>query len=444
MAKQHSTRHTPMRAAAAGGLVVLGARSALGKARRVFKVGLVGCGRRGSDALRQHVEAARILRRALGSAVEVQVAATADYFRPKAERVGRRYGVPSPRCFGGADACAKLLATDVDTVLLATPPAFRPRHVQAAVEAGKHVFLEKPAAVDPPGCRAVVAAGEAARKKGLAVVAGTQRRHIKGYIDTQAAVAGGAVGRIVAGRIAWCQRHAGPPAAIGKLDVDAFITSWRSWVALSGDHIVDQHVHNIDVANWFLGAHPVAAVGFGGRARRHAGDTYDFFSIDFEYPDGVHIHSMCRQIDDTHVWVGEELIGEHARQTDPDKKPPRGPAAGRLDCRGGLLRGESVVPGDIPQHRRGHQQEHINMLYYLARGTPLNQARALAEATAAAILGRTAAYTGKRIEWRDLMDDPARKPELYNLTLRPTAEEIEKGTAKLPEEGAAPVPGKKA
>jgi myo-inositol 2-dehydrogenase/D-chiro-inositol 1-dehydrogenase len=428
LAKQRSTRRDPMRTAAAGGLVVLGARSALGNAGRVFKVGLVGCGRRGSDAVRQHVEAARILHRALGSAIEVQVAATADYFKPKAERLGRSYGVPSPRCFGGADACAKLLATDVDTVLLATPPAFRPRHFQAAIEAGKHVFLEKPAAVDPPGCRAVIAAGEEARKKGLAVVAGTQRRHTKGYIDTQAAVAGGAIGRIVAGRIAWCQRHAGPPAAVGKLDVNAFIKSWRNWVALSGDHIVDQHVHNIDIANWFLGAHPVAAVGFGGRARRPAGDTYDFFSIDFEYPDGVHIHSMCRQIDDTHVWVGEELVGHK----------------GTTVCRGGLRIEQPAVPPEIPQERRGHQQEHINMLYFLLKNKPPNMAQSLAEATATAIMGRTAAYTGQRIQWRDLMEDPARKPELYNLTLRPTAEEIEKGTAKLPKEGVAPVPGKTA
>ena len=442
--QQSGSRRDVMRGgvAAAGGFALLGA-TAKG-AGRPLKVGLVGCGGRGNRALADHLDAARILNKALGLGLEPQVAATADYFEHKALATGKRHGVAKAQCFGGVDAYRKLLATDLDVVLLATPPAFRPVHFEAAVGAGKHVFLEKPAAVDPPGCRRIIKAGELADKKGLVVVAGTQRRHQRGYIEAQAAVAEGAIGKIKAGRIAWCQRHRGPRRSLGAADLDGFIASWRSWVQLSGDHIVDQHIHNIDVANWFLGAHPVAAAGFGGRARRPAGNTYDFFSIDFEYPDGVHIHSMCRQVNDTHVWIGETLVGEHAWRTPPGKEPKRGPSEGTIDCRGGPRPSTPVIPDEIPQDHRGQQQEHIHMLYHLAKRRPINQARGLAIATAAAILGRTAAYTGQRITWADMMEDPRRRPDLYNLTLKPTADDIERGTATLPQEGAIPIPGKTA
>ena len=433
--------------AAFGGLMVVGADIVRGQAtQKSFKVGLVGCGGRGGRALAQHVSAAKILNQALGLGIDVQVAATADWLKPKAEQLGQRHGVPAERCFGGPKAYRQLIASGVDIVLLCTPPAFRPGHLEAAVAAGKHVFMEKPAAVDPPGCRRVIAAGEAAKKKGLTVVAGTQRRHSKGYIDTQAAVAEGKIGKIVTGRISWCQRHAGSPKPIEKLDLDGFVASWRDWAQLSGDHIVEQHIHNIDVANWFIGAHPVRAVGFGGRARRGAGNAYDFFSIDFEYPDGVHIHSMCRQIDDTHVWVGEHLVGDKiverkVKLKDKDTLVRRKQAT---VCRGGLFPEKPAVPEEIPQDRRGHLQEHVNLLYYLAKGKPLNQAAALAESTATAIMGRTAAYTGQAVAWAEIMDDPKLKPDLYNLTLRPTAEELETGSAQLPKQGIAPIAGKKA
>ncbi len=445
MPANDGTRRRLLRTAAAagtalGGLTTLGA-TPKGKGR-VFKVGLVGCGGRGRQAVVQHVEAARRLNEALGLGITIEVAATADWLKPRAEQIGQRHGVPASRCFGGPTACRQLIDSGVDTVLLCTPPAFRPGHLEAAVEAGKHVFIEKPAAVDPPGCRRVIAAGETAGKKGLTVVAGTQHRHLKSYIDTHAAVAEGKIGKLVTGRISWCQRHAGAPEPVEKLGLDAFLATWRDWVQLGGDHIVEQHIHNIDVANWFLGAHPLHAVGFGGRARRPAGNTYDFFSIDFEYPDGVHIHSMCRQINETHVWVGEMLVGDKVAERKVGEDVLRGMRT--TACRGDMFPGESPVPEEIPQDRRGHLQEHVNLLYYLVKGQPLNQARALAESTATAILGRTAAYTGQQILWRDMMDDPTRKPELYNLTLTPTAADIEAGTADLPDQGRCPLAGKAA
>ena len=445
MRDSDASRRGRLRAAAAAGtamagLTVLGA-TAKGRGK-TFKVGLVGCGGRGRQALAQHLRAAPMLNQAPGLGIAVEVAATADWLQARAAQVGQRFGVPAARCFGGPNACRRLIDAGVDTVLLCTPPAFRPGHLEAAVAAGKHVFMEKPAAVDPPGCRRVIAAGEAAKKQGLTVVAGTQRRHVKGYIDTRAAVAEGRIGKIAAGRISWCQRHAGAPKPVEKLDLDAFIASWRDWVELGGDHIVEQHIHNIDVANWFIGSHPVRAAGFGGRARRPAGNAYDFFSIDFEYPDGVHIHSMCRQIDGTDVWVGEQLVGDKPAERKVGDEVVR--RVQTTVCRGGLFPDKPVVPAQIPQDRRGHLQEHVRLLYYLVADEPLNQARDLAESTATAILARTAAYTGHDVAWADMMDDPQRKPDLYNLTLHPSAQEIEAGTAQLPKQGEAPAAGKKA
>ena len=408
-------------AAAAGGLAILGA-TAKG-AGKTFKVGLIGCGGRGNGALAQHVQAGKTL------GLNIQVVAAADYFKDRAERTGAKYGLPKERCFAGADAYRKLAATDAEIVLMATPPLFRPAHFAACVEAGKHVFIEKPIAVDPPGCRRVIALGEEAKKKGLVVVAGTNMRHEKRFIDTHQAVAvEGALGKLYAGRVSFCIRHMFWKSPINPTRPEDLVRSWQNWIALSGDHIVEQHVHNIDIANWFVGRPPVSAIGFGGRARRPAGDMYDFFSVDFDYGDGVHIHSVCRQVTGCWNWVGHDFVYDKGRTDGANKPTPKA----------------SPVPADLPQVRGGHSQEHVNLLYALTRGKPLNQARAVAEATAAAVMGREAAYTGKQVFWRDMMDDPEKRPDLYGLTLKPTADDFEKGTVGIPKEGVIPVPGKKA
>ena len=277
---------------AAGGMAILQASSARGQTAKVFKIGLIGCGGRGNGAVRNCLAAGK------GLKVDVRVTALADAYKDKTDRCREGlkkegHNVPEERCFVGFEAYKKLIATDVDIVLMATPPNFRSVHLAACVDAGKHVFMEKPVAVDPVGCRKIMEAGEAAAKKGLSVVAGTQRRHQSAYVATQKVVADGAIGRIVGGQIYWCggrlwYRERKPEWD----DAEYMVRNWVSFAEMSGDHIVEQHVHNIDVANWFIGAHPVAAVGIGGRARRMTGDQYDFFSVDYEYPDGVHLHSM--------------------------------------------------------------------------------------------------------------------------------------------------------
>ena len=426
MAREAVTRRNFLKAAAAAG-AALGPFAVVGTtakgAGKRFKVGLIGCGGRGNGALAQHVAAGKTL------GLDIQVVATADWFQDRAERTGKKYGVPAARCFGGAKGYQKLVGTDAEIVLMATAPLFRPVHLAACVAAGKHVFIEKPVAVDPPGCRKVVAAGEQARAKGLTVVAGTNMHHEKRFLDTHQAVAvEGALGKLHGGRIGCCLGHHFHKQPIRPKTADDLVRSWQNWLTLSGDHIVEQHVHQLDIANWFAGRPPVGAVGFGGRARRPAGALFDFFSIDFDYGDSVHIHSVCRQVAGCWVWAGHDLVYAQGHTSGGDRPEPK----------------QSPVPADLPQVRGGHSQEHVNLLYYLTRGKPLNQAKAVAEATAATILGRTAAYTGAQVLWRDMMDDPKKRPELYSMTLEPTAEDFEAGRVAIPKEGAVPVPGKSA
>ena len=262
---------------------ILGTRAQA--ASKTFKLGLIGCGGRGRGAAAGALEAGKIL------GFNVKIAATADYFKDRAVRAGQQFDVPANRCFGGADCYRKLLETDVRIVLMATAPLFRPLHLEAAIQAGKNVFIEKPVAVDPPGCRRVIAAGELAEKKGLVITAGTEMRHeFKRSRTHQAVAVEKQLGKLYAGRVSCCISHMFWKQPINPKTPDDLVRSWQNWISLSGDHLVEQHVHNIDIANWFCGGPPVSAVGFGGRGRRPAGDMYDFFSVDYDYGDGVHIH----------------------------------------------------------------------------------------------------------------------------------------------------------
>lgn len=410
-------------AQAAGSAIAVPA-IALGEgSRRLVKIGLVGCGGRGTGALQESFEAAKIL------GVQVRVVATADYFKDRAERVGKYFDVPPERCFGGPASYRQLLETDAEVVFLVTAPLFRPPQLEACVQAGKHVFIEKPVAVDPPGCRRVIAAGELAKKKGLSVIAGTEMRHDFQYREThQAVVVEGALGRLFYGRISFAIGHMFSRQPIQPKTADDLVRTWQNWTALSGDHIVEQHVHNIDIANWFVGRPPVSAVAFGGRARRPAGDMYDFFSADFDYGDGVHVHSMCRQVDGCWNWIGHDFVYER----------------GSTDGSHGPKPKNSPIPPDLPRAPSSPIQEQVDVLYHVLKGEPVDQARAVAESTAAAVLARISAYTGQKVTWEEIMGDPKKNPDLYNLTLKPTAEDFEAGTVEIPKEGAIALPGRPA
>lgn len=388
---------------------------------KTFKVALIGCGGRGKGAAQDAVEAGKIL------GFNVQIVAVADYFKDRALKAGEVFGVAPARCFGGAKCYQGIMESDAEIVLMATAPIFRPIHLEAAIKAGKHAFIEKPVAVDPPGCRRIIAAAEEAKKKGLIITVGTEMRYEWKFINTHQAVAvEGALGKLYAGRVSFCIPSMFSTKPIEPKTPDDLVRTWQNWIALSGDHLVEQHVHNIDVANWFCGRVPVSAVGFGQRAQRCAGDMYDFFSVDYDYGDGLHIHSMCRQVNSCWNWTGHEFIYEKGRTNGSDYAKPQ----------------KSPIPDDLPQGPSSHHQEQINTLYRVNKGVPLDEARTVAESTATAVMGRISAYTGKQVTWKEIMGDPNEKPALYNLTLKPTAEDFENGTVVIPKENVVPIAGR--
>ena len=443
MKKQHTSvsrrdfmHRAAVAGAAVGGLTILG--STAKGAGKTLKIGLVGCGARGRGAMLNHLEAAKTL------GVDVQVAALADAFardREGAEvmpvalaSLKKKTGqdVPANRCFVGFDAYKKVIDSGVDVVLFATPPVFRPVHLAAAIEAGKHVFMEKPVAVDPVGGQAVIAAGEKAKTKGLSIVAGTQRRHHRSYLATYKLLQDGAIGSIRGGAVWWCgQAMWRKPRQPGWTDRDYMVYNWLNFAEMSGDHIIEQHVHNIDVANWFLGGPPSLAVGFGSRARRKTGNQYDSFSVDFQYKLGpkkrqrVHIHSMCRQINGTWAREAEEFIGDQGYAS--------GTRVRRYDRK-------KLAKPKIEGHVNPYVQEHIDLLKSITAGKePLNEARNVAESTLAGVMGRISAYTGQAVRFKDVAEPGGR---YGNLALSPSPLDFEKGDVKAPADDVIPLPGK--
>ena len=406
---------------AVGGLA-LAAAPALLRADPIpakVKVALIGCGGRGTGAIAQFLAACKVL------GVEGEVVALADAFEDRAKRLNETYKLPANRVFVGYDAYQKVMATDCAFVLLATPPAFRPVHFAAAVAAGKHCFVEKPVAVDPVGARAIIASGEVARSKGLAVVAGTQRRHDASYLRNKALIDAGVIGALRGGvvqwngTVPWVRRR-----AKGESDADYMNRYWLNFTELSGDHIVEQHIHNVDVAIWFLGRPPVSALGFGGRARRETGNMFDFFSVDYDFGDGVRIHSQCRQITGTAGRVGEFFTGAEGSCYGAGKvfaKQKYETPVIKLDT------DDSMV------------QEHVDLIRGAYNGKPLNDARQIAETNLAVILGRISAYTGDLVKFDDLLKHE--KSPYYNLTAAVGPLDFEKGTVKLPAEVPS-IPGK--
>jgi predicted dehydrogenase len=310
-----------------------------------------------------------------------------------------------------------VIDSGVDLVILATPPGFRPAHLAAAVAAGKHIFTEKPVAVDTAGVRSVLATYEAARQKNLAIVAGTQRRHQAEYLEAIQRIQDGAIGQVLSGQVFWNQGGLWCREKRAEWsDAEWQIRNWLYFTWLSGDHIVEQHVHNIDVANWVMGAHPLKATGVGGRQFRTEpkyGHIYDHFAIDFEYPSGARVLSMCRQIEGTRGKIGEHFIG----------------SAGNSDASTYVM-GKTSWNYQKPERPISpYVQEHTDLIASLRAGTPLNELKQVAESTLAAIMGREAAYTGQEITWDEMLD--------AKQTLTPPA--IAFGPLETP---AVPMPGR--
>ena len=392
-------------------------------AKRVFKVGIVGCGGRGNGALGNIHAAAKMLC-AEGCNVEIKVVAAADFFVEKAQGVARKYGFDEKFAFGGANGYKQVMASDAENVILTTPLNFRPIHTMAAVQAGKHVFAEKGVAVDGPGCRLMIEASKLAAQKGITIVAGTQRRHQRGYRLIADALKKGIVSPILGGNVYW--NGAVPwvkTRAAGMTNAAYLCANWLNFTELSGDHICEQHVHNIDIANWYIGRYPKSAIGFGARARRFSGNQYDFFGIDFDYGEGVHIHSMCRQIDGcSGGGVGEVFrtkdsiisSGSSVRMIDSKKK---------LDLTGDFRDGN---PYDI---------EHYDLLRSIMKTGPYyNEGEAVAISTACGVIGRMSCYTGQQISLAAILTD--KNSKYYNMECVPRPQDFEKdGDVPMPECG---------
>jgi len=374
-----------------------------------LRAGLVGVGNRGTGAAMNFISCGP----------DLHIVALADVFQDKIDACRERFSkqkmdIPIENCFTGFDGYKKLMAlADVDVVILATPPQFRPEHFKEAVLQNKHIFLEKPVAVDPVGIRSVIASAKKAQAIGLNVVTGTQRRHQQDYIETYQQVANGAIGKLVSARAFWNQNHVWfRTREEGWDDMTYMIRNWNNFCWLCGDHILDTHVHNIDVINWFLGRQPESAVGYGGRARRLTGDQYDFFSIDFDYGQGVFSHSMCRQIDNCANGTGEFIMGTEGYTN----------CANTIWNLDGTVKWKFKYEKDENGNETGtiripaYVQEHMHLVQAIRTGGYVNQAEETALSTLTAIMGRTAAYTGKKVTWEEIyksdMDLGPKKIEL--------------------------------
>ncbi len=360
-----------------------------------IRVGLIGCGGRGTGAAANTIN----------SAENVHVVALADAFEDRLENSRRNLGkddsmegkfqVEDDRCFVGFDAYKELLALDdINMVILATPPGFRPIHLEAAVDAGKHVFAEKPFGVDPAGIRQAIAASRKADEKGLKIVGGTQRRHQDHYLAAMKHVHNGDLGKVISMNVYWnggtLWYHRPQP---DWSEMENQMRNWYYYNWLCGDHIVEQHVHNLDVGNWAMKDEtPVRCWGFGGRQLRtdpRFGEIYDHFAIEYEYADGTVMTSQCRQMKNCKNDVREAIFCQN----------------GTLYADSGSAKIVGAIEKEWDDSPNPYVVEHTDLIDAIRNDKPLNEGERVANSTMCAIMGRVAAYTGKEVSWDFMMND---------------------------------------
>lgn len=424
MKKQQLDRRTFVKASslAAGGLILSGplAAKAHSSVDDTIKVGLIGCGGRGTGAIVQ----------ALNSGQNVKLVAMADAFKDRLEKcynhinqeeftdwssgeaidVSTRIEVPEEHKFVGFDAYEKVLPL-VDVVILTTPPGFRPLHFEAAVNAGKHIFTEKPMAVDAPGVRKVLAAAEKAKQKKLNVVVGLQRRYQKIYTNWVEAMQEGAIGDIVTSHVYWNSGGVWVrPREEGQTEMEYQMRNWYYFNWLCGDHINEQHIHNIDVSNWVKGAYPTKAYGMGGRRMRtgkNHGEIFDHHFVEFDYEDGAKMFSQCRHWKGTASRVTESFQGTNGSAPKP----------GILQTKSGY----TLMRHNDKKDPNPYQVEHDELFEAIARGEyKFDDTEHGAKSTMTAILGRMATYSGQVVTWEEAINsDVDLMPEAYSWTAQP-------------------------
>jgi predicted dehydrogenase len=366
-----------------------------------IKVGLIGCGARGTGAAAQAISTEGPVKLwAMADAFKDRLQTSLNYLKrggagrydtPKNNGFGSKVDVPKERQFVGLDACKNLLESGVDVVVMGQPPGFRPEHFEAAVAAGKHVFMEKPLGTDAPGVRRILAANAEAQRKGLKVAVGLQRRVQPMYLEAIPKIQDGALGKLAFLQAYW---NGGPPAkkpfARGDLGELAYqMRNWYFFTWLGGDHIVEQHIHNLDVCNWIMNGHPVEAQGMGGRQVRTGkewGQIYDHHSVEYTYADGTKMYSQCRQIPGCWQSVSEHATGAKGSvdmQANKATFHVAGKAAGSIKNTG----------------KSPYQIEHDVLFDAIRNNKPYNQVELGAMATMTAILGRMATYSGQLVTW---------------------------------------------
>jgi len=422
------------------GASILGTNLSLARAARIggndeIKVALVGCGGRGNAAALQALETnGPVTLWAMADAFADRLASGLDQIQRGVERgsaegkplfAGSRVDVPIERQFVGLDAYQQAIDSDADLVILATPPGFRPIHLEACVKAGKHVFMEKPVAVDGPGIRRVLAANAEAKQKNLMVAVGLQRHHDPRYQETVARIQDGEIGDIVCTRVYW--NGTSPWVRVRtpeQTEMEYQVNNWYYFNWLCGDHIVEQHIHNLDVGNWLHGTHPSEARGMGGRQVRTGkeyGQIFDHHAVEYTYPDGTKMFSQCRHMDGCLVEVGEFAHG----------------TLGTSDVGSGRMQGKRGKWRSRAKPVDAHHQEHHDLFAALRRGEIYNEGDNGVEATMTAILGRMATYSGKLITWDEAIASTLDlSPAEYSFAAAPPVVPDANGNYPIP------IPGK--
>jgi len=388
---------------------------------RDLRLGIIGCGGRGSGAINDSL--------AINSGVNL--VAAADLYGTKCAALWKRMREAHPEkvaasdtMYEGLDGYRRMLDDpNIDVVLITTSPGFRPSYTLAAVEAGKHVFTEKPGCVDPTGYRICLAAHDAAVAKGTAIVAGTQYRRQVNYIGAMEQIRAGAIGDVIGATARYC---AGGiwyrPRKEGMSDAEYQLNNWYHFVWLSGDQIVEQAVHNIDTMNWVMGTNPVSAFGSGGRfTRPDDSELWDSFSISYEYPGERTVSFMCRQIPGAAADVSNVVYGTTG------------------ECHIGALSAGSQIfdrSGKMVWEMNGsiadaYKQEHKDLVDSIRAGKPIVELRQMADSTLVAVMGRMAAYTGQKVTWKFVTEES--KLDLFPQDLT--------WTSSLPQHAPA-VPGR--
>ena len=365
-----------------------------------LKIGLVGCGGRGTSAVFN----------ALNADPNTEVTALADAFMDRIESCHQslsengsaigRINVPQERWFDGFECCENLVNSGVDVVILATPPFFRPAHLKLAVDAGKHVFCEKPVAVDPPGVREVMAACKTASEKGLSIVSGLCWRYDIGVNEVMSKILEdkmlGEIQTIHENYLSGTLWHRGNNPKWSQMEYQ--MRNWLYFNWLSGDHINEQHIHSLDKTMWLMGDEPpVSAFGSGGRLVRTNekwGNIYDHFSTVYEWKNGVKMFSYCRQMADCMNDVNDYVIGTKATANVMRKRIS--------DSSGVIWKFEKRKTPSM------YDVEHQHLFKSIRSGNPINDGKYMSYSTLLAIMGREASYTGKKIKWDDLMNSKQR------------------------------------